>query len=226
MSRLDRLFILLESGSTASIRKAAANQLGEVLKSNPQDLLPLLKKVLKYLYNNNWDTRLAAAQAIEALLKNVPVWTPRDGPQPPGVKMEECEGKMTLAMFDVKSLLENGQYLMASEGKEFDIEKSETNGVNNKLQQREKLNKEFGFDKLGLKSEQFIDDEDLNDQQPESLNCKKKSAAEILAVEIKSISEHDSLSSREVNRLKRKAKIDARASKKAEEEAENEPKKN
>ena len=29
-SRLDRLFVLLESGSTASIRKAAANQLGEV----------------------------------------------------------------------------------------------------------------------------------------------------------------------------------------------------
>ena len=199
----------------------------QVLKSHPQDLLPLLKRVLKYLYNNNWDTRLAAAQAIEALLKNVPVWTPSEAPQPQGegVKIEEGEGKMTLAMFDVKSLLENGQYLMSSEGKEFDIEKSETNGVNNKLQQREKLNKEFGFDKLGLKSEQFIADEDLNDQQPESLNCIKKSAAEVLAVEIKSISEHDSLSSREVNRLKRKAKMDARASKKAEEEAENEPKK-
>ena len=30
-SRLDRLFVLLETGSTSSIRKAAANQLGEVL---------------------------------------------------------------------------------------------------------------------------------------------------------------------------------------------------
>ena len=29
-SRLDRLFILLESGSSAATRKAAANQLGEV----------------------------------------------------------------------------------------------------------------------------------------------------------------------------------------------------
>ena len=43
--------------------------------------------------------------------------------------------------------------------------------------------------------------------------------------EIKSISGHDSLSSREVNRLKRKARMDARSSKKAEEEAENDPKK-
>ena len=43
--------------------------------------------------------------------------------------------------------------------------------------------------------------------------------------EIKSISGQDSLSSREVNRLKRKARMDARSSKKAEEEAENDPKK-
>ena len=43
--------------------------------------------------------------------------------------------------------------------------------------------------------------------------------------EIKSISGQDSLSSREVNRLKRKARMDARSSKKAEEEAENDRKK-
>ena len=196
----------------------------QVQKSHPQDLLPLLKKVLKYLYHSNWDTRLAAAQAVEAILKNVPVWSPSEFRRG-DVKVEDPEVKMTLAMFDVKNLLDNGQFLMSSEGKEFDVEKSETNGENNKLQQREKLNKEFGFEKLGLKSEQFIDDEDLNDHQQENVNDKKKSASEILADEIKSISGQDSLSSREVNRLKRKAKIDARASKKAEEEAENEPKK-
>ena len=187
--------------------------------------MSLLKKVLKYLYNSNWDTRLAAAQAVEAILKNVPVWRPSEGVQGEGVKMGVCDGKMTLAMFDVKNLLENGQFLMSSEGKEFDVEKSESNSENNKVQQREKLNREFGFDKLGLKSEQFIDDEDLTDHQQESVNDKKKSASEILADEIKSIAGQDSLSSREVNRLKRKAKMDARASKKAEEEAENEPKK-
>ena len=150
----------------------------QVQKSHPQDLLPLLKKVLKYLYHSNWDTRLAAAQAVEAILKNVPVWSPSEG-KGGDVKVEDPEGKMTLAMFDVKNLLENGQFLMSSEGKEFDVEKSETNGENNKLQQREKLNKEFGFDKLGLKSEQFIDDEDLNDHQQETVND-KKFASEIL----------------------------------------------
>ena len=57
----------------------------------------------------------------------------------------------------------------------------------------------------------------MNDHQQETVNDKKKSASEILADEIKSISGQDSLSSREVNRLKRKAKMDARAGKKAEE---------
>merc|ERR550532_2311061 len=126
---------------------------------------------------------------------------------------------MTLAMFDVKNLLENGQLLMSSEGKEFDAEISESNGDNSKQKQREKLNKQFGFDKLGLKSEQFIEDEDLTDNHSEAAQDKKKSASEILAEEIKSITGKTELSAREVNMLKRKAKMDARASKRKEEEA-------
>ena len=108
---------------------------------------------------------------------------------------------------------------MCSEGGEYDVEKSSRD----KTQQREQLNKQFGFDKLGLQSELFIDDEDLND---EAATEEKKSAKDILKEEIKNITNKDeNLSAREVNRLKRKAKMDARASKKAEEEAENEPKK-
>ena len=54
----------------------------------------------------------------------------------------------------------SGQFLMCSEGGEYDVEKSSRD----KTHQREQLNKQFGFDKLGLKSELFIDDEDLNDE--------------------------------------------------------------
>ena len=204
----------------------------QVQKSQPDDLLPLLKKVLKYLYHSNWETRLAAAQAVEAILRNVQVWSPREGQGGTDRSAGEGqgdsdmpEGMMTLAMFDVKNLLENGQLLMSSEGKEFDVEISESNGDNSKQKQREKLNKQFGFDKLGLKSEQFIEDEDLTDNHSEAAQDKKKSASEILAEEIKSIIGKSELSAREVNMLKRKAKMDARASKRKEEEAENEPKK-
>lgn len=39
-------------------------------------VLPLFAKVHTYLGSNNWDTRIAASQAIEAIAKNVPQWDP------------------------------------------------------------------------------------------------------------------------------------------------------
>ena len=46
--RLDRLWVLLDSGSTPVTRKAAAEQIGEVQKLHPHELQNLLKKVTKY----------------------------------------------------------------------------------------------------------------------------------------------------------------------------------
>lgn len=43
--RLDRLFILLDTGTTPVTRKAAAQQLGEVVKLHPHELNNLLTKV-------------------------------------------------------------------------------------------------------------------------------------------------------------------------------------
>ncbi|MEE6522608.1 hypothetical protein FKM82_021217 [Ascaphus truei] len=74
--RLDRLFILLDTGTTPVTRKAAAQQLGEVVKLHPHELNNLLSKVLLYLRSPNWDTRIAAGQAVEAIVKNVPHWNP------------------------------------------------------------------------------------------------------------------------------------------------------
>lgn len=44
-SRLDRLFILLDTGTTPVTRKAAAQQLGDVVKLHPHELNNLLSKV-------------------------------------------------------------------------------------------------------------------------------------------------------------------------------------
>lgn len=44
-TRLDRLFILLDTGTTPVTRKAAAQQLGEVVKLHPHELNNLLAKV-------------------------------------------------------------------------------------------------------------------------------------------------------------------------------------
>ena len=43
--RLDRLLVLLESGSTPVARKAAAEQIGEIQKLHPHELNNLLRKV-------------------------------------------------------------------------------------------------------------------------------------------------------------------------------------
>lgn len=50
--RLDRLFILLDTGTTPVTRKAAAQQLGEVVKLHPHELNNLLSKVRTYCFLN------------------------------------------------------------------------------------------------------------------------------------------------------------------------------
>lgn len=75
-SRLDRLFILLESGSSAVTRRAAAKQIGEIQKLYPHELHALLNRLIGYLHSTSWDTRIAAAQTVEAILANVPQWKP------------------------------------------------------------------------------------------------------------------------------------------------------
>lgn len=74
--RLDRLFILLETGSSPVTRKAAANQLGQVVRLHPHELEPLLDRISSYLRHSSWETRIAASQAIEAVIKQIPQWCP------------------------------------------------------------------------------------------------------------------------------------------------------
>ena len=51
---------------------------------------------------------------IITILKNIPVWSPSEA-KGGDVKVENPEGKMTLAKFDVWRM--DGQFLMSSEGK-------------------------------------------------------------------------------------------------------------
>uniref|UniRef100_A0A8C9TWL8 B-TFIID TATA-box binding protein associated factor 1 n=1 Tax=Scleropages formosus TaxID=113540 RepID=A0A8C9TWL8_SCLFO len=88
-SRLDRLFILLDTGTTPVTRKAAAQQLGDVVKLHPHELNNLLSKVLTYLRSPNWDTRIAAGQAVEAIVKNIPEWNPAPRPKEAEVDPKE-----------------------------------------------------------------------------------------------------------------------------------------
>lgn len=45
------------------------------------NLFSVIYKVLTYLRSPNWDTRIAAGQAVEAIVKNIPEWKPAPKPK-------------------------------------------------------------------------------------------------------------------------------------------------
>jgi hypothetical protein len=54
-------------------RNEAARQLGQVQEKYPQELNTLLARITtSYLNHNEWDTRIAAADAIEAIISKIP----------------------------------------------------------------------------------------------------------------------------------------------------------
>lgn len=73
---MDRLFVLLDTGSSAVTRSAAAKQLGEVQRLHPHELNTLLNRTAVYLRSTCWETRVAAAEAVRAIVTNVPQWNP------------------------------------------------------------------------------------------------------------------------------------------------------
>lgn len=77
------MFVLLENGGSDATRQAAALQLGEIVKLHPHELSNLLSKLKLFLSSKSWETRIAAGQAVSAILSNVPPWDPQ--PQTEGV---------------------------------------------------------------------------------------------------------------------------------------------
>jgi len=223
-SRLDRLFILLETGSSSATRKAAASQLGEVQKNHPGELHNLLRRLHTFLSSSSWDTRIAASHALEAILKNVTTWKPNweDAiKDEDDIKTEDAfiqEGRLNFNMFDLEKVIRNGEELMASEAKVFDEDKMAAMNSKEKLAwQRLQLNKKLGLSDAMNISLDLFSNEDLFTEETEIQEKghqeQRLKAADILANEIQALNERENLSSREINRLKRKAKLEAKASK-------------
>ncbi|MGH0155648.1 UNVERIFIED_CONTAM: hypothetical protein FKN15_033634 [Acipenser sinensis] len=170
--RLDRLFILLDTGTTPVTRKAAAQQLGDVVKLHPHELNNLLSKVLTYLRSPNWDTRIAAGQAVEAIVKNVPEWNPVPKPKQESSldsSMEEAPSdRLSFYRFDVSQLLKHGSSLLGSAGVEFEIQDDSSGEADPKerlARQRKLLQKKLGLDMgaaIGMNTEDLFNDEDLD----------------------------------------------------------------
>ncbi|OXB67392.1 hypothetical protein ASZ78_010950 [Callipepla squamata] len=219
VSRLDRLFILLDTGTTPVTRKAAAQQLGEVVKLHPHELNNLLSKVLVYLRSTNWDTRIAAGQAVEAIVKNVPEWNPTPRlKQEPGSDspMEDSlsSDRLRFDRFDICRLLKHGASLLGSAGAEFEVQDDKSGEIDPKeriARQRKLLQKKLGLDMgaaIGMNTEDLFNDEDL-DYSPSSVSLVNKQptlqAAELIDSEFRA-----GMSSRQKNKAKRMAKLFAK----------------
>ncbi|KAK7312063.1 hypothetical protein VNO77_35609 [Canavalia gladiata] len=239
-SRLQRLLTLLDTGSTQATRLTAARQIGDIAKSHPQDLTSLLKKVSQYLRSKNWDTRVAAAHAIGSIAENVKHISLNELIASVVSKMSEdgiscsiedlcawpyLQSKITgssFRSFDMNKVLEFGA-LLASGGQEYDVGNDNIKNPKERLvRQKQNLRRRLGLDGY----EQFMDindvirDEDLMAApRADSLlngmdhrvftSCSVHNIQKMVANMVPSVKSKWP-SARELNLLKRKAKINSK----------------
>lgn len=235
-SRLQRLLTLLDTGSTQATRFTAAKQIGEIAKSHPQDLSSLLSKVSQYLRSKRWDTRVAAARAIGAIAENVKHASLTDLKSCLEMRISEsglsasvddvvawsrCYPKLAASTsfksFDLNKVLEFGA-LLASGGQEYDIANDNSKSAKDRLaRQKQNLRRRLGLDMC----EQFMDvndmirDEDLvtryhppgNGVAPQYFSTHSMNNFRQFVSNMVPTVKSRRPSARELNLLKRKAKI-------------------
>ncbi|KAJ3008486.1 TATA-binding protein-associated factor mot1 [Thoreauomyces humboldtii] len=214
-TRLERLILLLDTGSTAAVRATAAQQIGEIQKQQPDQLYNLLGRVLVHLRSAQWTTRIAAGLAIEAVANNVPPWDPVPVPgtaEPvPHASDASDDWMLTFDSFDVTNVVKNGAPLLASAGKEFDADHSNLDPRERIALQKRELKTRLGMGSDYLTS--MLDEDDITAPKTEAASAPpaKQSAQELLKGHQSSITEDDpnmeGLSARQRASLKRKLRM-------------------
>ncbi|KAF9407514.1 TATA-binding protein-associated factor mot1, partial [Podila epigama] len=225
-TRLDRLVLLLETGSTASVRATAAQQLGDIQKQHPSELFNLLSRVVVHLRSKSWDTRIAAGQALEAIVGNVPQWDPSSDPQ---VKTEDESkqatrttdaskyDRLSFSNFDISAVLQNGKLLLGSAGKEYDLDLSDLDPAERLAIQRKNLAANLGITTQFMDVD-LVDDSDISGPKITAPSPKKEAPPSTPAAGTPKTPQlppgtpdevnMEGLSARERNKLKRRAKTD------------------
>ncbi|KAJ1766321.1 TATA-binding protein-associated factor mot1, partial [Coemansia sp. RSA 1843] len=174
-SRLDRLVALLDSGATPLVRATAARQIGGIQKQHPEELFRLLARVYEYVGSKSWDTRVAASQAVEAIIKEVSDWDPNGDEQDAAgngnivvvkkeedISMDDDSDMLTFAQFNVDSVIKHGRLLLGSAGREYDDDEAMA-GLDPQQRiaaQRAQMRKRLGIGAQFL-DEDLLDDVDL-----------------------------------------------------------------
>ncbi|KAG0207805.1 TATA-binding protein-associated factor mot1 [Mortierella sp. GBA30] len=230
-TRLDRLVLLLETGSTAAVRATAAQQLGDIQKQHPSELFNLLSRVLVHLRSKSWDTRIAAGQALEAIVGNVPQWDPstdpevkaENGTEPQKPAEQSKYDRLAFSDFDISQVLQNGKLLLGSAGKEYDLDLSDLDPAERLAIQRKNLAANLGLMTSQFMDVDLVDESDISGPKTPSLPTKHErpptpTAASATAVAASkppvsspstpNEASMEGLSARERNKMKRRAKTD------------------
>ncbi|KAG2490891.1 hypothetical protein HYH03_010808 [Edaphochlamys debaryana] len=219
-SRLQKLLTLLETGTSEATRKAAAKQLAEIARAHPDQLLSTVQKVHGYLYHKNWETRVAAGEALSFLADIFEHHIPDDlarhalacGVEPAVLAQAVGEDTpLTFASFSLQQVLDKGTPLGASGGQEFDLVLDPSLPPKARLAaQREGLKKRLGMAQgvdLGIDPDALFGDEDLDaGPAPQSHGAGHGAAKQAAQELMRGMEADNKLSARERNRLKRKAK--------------------
>jgi TATA-binding protein-associated factor len=117
------------------IRNTAAQQLADVQKQHPEELFNLLTRVVPFLRSKSWETRSAAAKAIGGIVENAEHFDPdaeddRTKVDTNGhtVKREDendlppPDDQLQLETLDVGSIMKFGKPLLGSAGIEYDYQ--------------------------------------------------------------------------------------------------------
>lgn len=126
MSRLERLVVLLDTGSTQFIRNTAADQLADLAKAHPEEVLNLLSRVYPYLNSRKWETRTASARAFGGIASHAECWNPNsEGEDAEPVKLEELdETQIKLEEQELKLLSDENNFISLDQWNLADIMKS------------------------------------------------------------------------------------------------------
>ncbi|KAH9180252.1 hypothetical protein EDB89DRAFT_1900197 [Lactarius sanguifluus] len=169
-SRLDRLLLLLDTGSTTSVRTTAAKQLAQLAAksvisdvaledevkahrhhqplgdpSGWTELMAVIARVLPYLHSRSHETRSAASNALSQIFSLVPRWHPFQDGVPDSDEWQVSSSPSEFPMVSVEELVRKGTLLLASSGKEF----IKPNGILSSSSEVKKARKE-AMGRLGL----------------------------------------------------------------------------
>lgn len=169
MSRLDRLVVLLDTGSSAFVRNTAADQLADVQKLHPEDLLNLLGRVFPYLRSKKWETRIASARAIGGIVSNASKWDPNSEENNVDIEIKdeqnsehlESSDLLSFASLDFSQVLKFGGKLVGSAGKEYDDPWTDLDPVERLKRMKQSLKQKLGMAGQYMEEEDLLSDIDL-----------------------------------------------------------------